>query len=225
MAAPAQDGVGNVRTVGYLEAAPPERLVSAYKPQAGDIILYDDFNRFHHIVYKLAGTSAPTHVAMVIAKEDGSPTLLELTGPTVAFAKVSIVDVEHRFTSFGGVILVRRLKSPLGAEQSRNLREFAYAQQGKRFALLRVVAQATPFCPRHGLRHELFARTDLNRHRWFCSELVVAGCTTAGLLDQKICCANCTYPRDLAFDETIDLSPIYHPATLWRPDRQFTPAP
>ena len=96
--------------------------------------------------------------------------------------------------------------------RSQALTQFAETEKGKGFALGRVILQATPFCPR---RQELFATTPSTRLRWFCSEMVVAACTKAKLFDTKTCCANATYPRDLAFDETINLSALYHPAIYW----------
>jgi hypothetical protein len=112
---------------------------------------------------------------------------------------------------------VRRLRTPLTQEQSRELTSFAHDQCGKRFAFGRVLLQGTPFCPRSGLRHALFGHTYLNRQRWFCSELVIAACCKASLLDPRSCCGNALYPRDLAVDERFDLSPLYHPPMTWSP--------
>src|SRR5215471_6934822 len=79
-------GFGPAHTVGYLApAAAPEEgtgpLITPYEPRPGDIVLYDDFNRFFHFCFKLAQTGAPIHAAMVIARADGTPALLDLTGP------------------------------------------------------------------------------------------------------------------------------------------------
>ena len=101
-------------TAGYLvvpcESGRPdcEPQVVPYLPQPGDIILYDDFSKFHHFCYKLACTEAPMHVSMVIAREDGTPALLELTGPIAITAKVMIMDVEPRLSGYPGTIMVRR---------------------------------------------------------------------------------------------------------------------
>lgn len=207
--------------VGYL--VPPPVLSGAlveprpvpYQPQPGDIVLYDDFNKLFHLAFKLANTAPPTHVAIVIAAADGKPALLEMTGPRTILATVKILDPETRLRSYPGEIMVRRLREPLTAEQSRELTEFAYAQKDKRFAFGRVALLVTPFCPRTGLRHTLFGHTYLNRNRWFCSELVVAACTKAQVLSAKTCSANATYPRDLAADDRINLSHLYHPPVPW----------
>jgi hypothetical protein len=216
-----QPSAGSLQLIGYLVPNPlpdgSRPQPAPYRPQAGDILLYDDFNRFHHFLFRLARTSGPTHVAMVINRADGTPAILDLTGPTTITAKVVIIDVETRLSNYNGVIMVRRLREPLTPEQSRDLTHFAETEQGKSFALPRVLLQGTPFCARYGLRRELFGKTLLTRNRWFCSEMVVAGCTSAHILNEKQCCANATVPRDLAFDETYDLSQLYHPPVYWSP--------
>src|SRR2546429_382961 len=66
----AQDPRGHVTPVGYLVAPAPlstqPPALAPYEPRPGDIVLYDEFNRLHHFLFKFANTSAPTHVAMVI---------------------------------------------------------------------------------------------------------------------------------------------------------------
>src|ERR1043166_5960603 len=208
--------LGNpIQPVGYLvPAAPAENKVQqavAYQPRPGDIILCDDFNRFFHVLFRMASTAPPTHAAMVIARADGTPVLLDLTGPHTLTAKVIVHDIEPRLKNYPGVVMIRRIREPLTTEQTVALRTFAEKESGKSFALPRVVLMGTPFCARTGLRKELFGKTYLTRDRWFCSEMVVAACVTAGILDGKRCCANATYPRDLAVDEMLDLSRIYHP--------------
>jgi hypothetical protein len=224
--APAQSPVA---TVGHLVArelsADAKHLQAIpFTPQPGDIVLYDDFNRFFHFLFKIANTAPPTHTALVIAGNDGKPALLELTGPKVLTARVVIMDVDTRFRSYPGIIMVRKIREPLTADQSRELTQFAEAQQGKAFAWPRVILQGTPLCPRTGLRKELFGHTYLDRNRWFCSELVVAACVSAKILDGKKCCANATYPHDLAVDRWLDLSASYHPPARWTADGSVIPA-
>jgi hypothetical protein len=213
--ASAQQAEPAICTVGHLAPMERDSARSGYTPNAGDLVFFDEFNKFHHLVYKVAGTGGPTHVGMVVARNDGSLALFDITGSTVAFAKVSVTEMGPRLHNFSGMILVRRLKQPLTEEQSRDLTNFAYAQAGKRFAMLRVILQGTPFNARTGLRHALFGHTYLDRHRWFCSEIVVAGCSTAGVLDGNAIAGNAVFPRDLAYDETLNLSQLYYPAAQW----------
>jgi hypothetical protein len=194
--------------------------VEPYYPQPGDILLYTHFCRMYTLAFWFVGSDAPYHAAIVIARPDGTPAILEV-GPNShfhVFTDTCIVELLPRLKSYPGAIMVRRPCQPLTPEQSAALTQFALAQEGKKFACGRLFLQATPFCCRSGLRHYLFAGTHLDRERWICSENVVAAATVAGLLDPKVHTANSMYPRDLAYDERYDLSASYHPPVLWVPD-------
>jgi hypothetical protein len=134
--------------------------------------------------------------------------------------KVAVVEVGPRLQSYEGKIMMRRLREPLDCQQRAALADFALAQQGKGFATVRALLQLTPFRARVGLRRLIFGRTDFNRRRWLCSELVAAAATAAGILDRKSCPANTIYPRDLAYDESIDLSGTYDPPVEWHAAEQ-----
>jgi hypothetical protein len=192
--------------------------VVPYSPQPGDILLFDDEDPFHHFLLGLKHAGPPVHVAMVFVREDGSPALLDLTGPTLRSAKVSLLDVMPRLGSYRGEIMVRHLCKHLTEPQLEAIRCFARQQQGKEFAFGRMLLQGTLFNCRYGLRHWLFAGTDMDRSRWLCSELVIAAATTAHILDAGRYPANCVYPRDLAYDDHYDLSGIYDPPVLWVAD-------
>ena len=207
-------------SAGYLIVPAPVVRVShppvqPYWPEPGDIVVYNNDSKLFHMMFKLAGTAPPTHAAMVIARADGTPALLELAGPKTATAHVCIMDVQERFSSYPGDVMVRRIRGPLTAEQSRDLTQFAESQVGKRFALWRCVLLGTPFCPREGMRRETFGHTYASRQRWFCSELVVAAGAAAHLYEPTRYAANATVPRDLAVDEAMDLSSLYHPPAPW----------
>jgi hypothetical protein len=186
-----------------------------YIPQPGDILLFDDENPLYHFLFSLRGAGPPVHVAIAFALPDGRPALLDLTGPTVRAGKVSLLEVMPRLEGYHGVIMVRRLRCPLTPQQSLDLFQFAAAQQGKDFALGRMLLQGTPFNCRCGLRHYFFAGTCMDRTRWLCSELVVAAATAAHILDPKTFPANSIYPGDLAYDQKYDLSGAYQAPVLW----------
>ena len=169
--APRLGGPVDPLAVGYLLSNQAEGKAIRYEPQPGDIVLYDDFNCFFHIIFTLARTSPPTHAAMVVTRPDGTISLLELTGPTTIFAKVVVMDVETRFKDYPGTIMVRRVRTPLTPDQCHDLTRFAQTEAGKSFALGRVILQGTPFCPRVGLRRMLFGKTCTTRSRWFCGIL------------------------------------------------------
>ena len=186
----------------------------AYTPREGDILFFDDHNTFMTRVYKLVGTDSPRHAAIVYRKSDGSLASLE-AGANWAL-KVEAVDVDKRLHGYDGTILVRRLKKPLGAEQLKKLTEFCTAQEGKSYAVGRIALQATPFRPR-GFLNPVLGKTTLDRDRWICSELVAAAMTAAEVVNAKEVHANALFPRDLCYDDTIDLTPHYELPALWYP--------
>ena len=55
------------------------------------------------------------------------------------------------------------------------LSKFALAQDGKRYAIFRLLLQGTQFRNRGPLRELFLASTELDRSSWICSELVVVG--------------------------------------------------
>ncbi len=192
-------------------------VVEPYYPRPGDILLYDNGSKLLDLGFKLVGSGAPIHAAIVIAREDRTPAILEV-GPNSqphAFTRTYIVDVLSRLESYPGVVLVRRCRKTLTPDESAALTCFAHAQQGKEFAVGRLLLQATPCRCRSGLRRMLFADTYFERRRWICSENVAAAAAVAGILDPKEYPANAIYPRDLAFNEHYDMREVYENAVLW----------
>ena len=185
-----------------------------YCPQEGDILLFDDHNPWITKLYKLCGTGGPLHAGIVFTRPDGKPAILE-AGPNFNL-KVMVTEIGERLPEYKGMVLVRQLKTPLSAEQSKKLTEFCQAQEGKLYAVGRLVLQGTPLKAR-GKLTGLLGKTSLDRDRWICSELVVAAAAAAGVLDGKTFPANGIYPRDLAYDEHFNLSPVYDRPALWYP--------
>ncbi|MCI0637533.1 MAG: hypothetical protein L0Y72_13800 [Gemmataceae bacterium] len=202
---------------GYLVVpiAPTTLGVISYRPQPGDILLYTNFK--YERIFQLAGIGAPTHSAIVFARPDGTPAILELTAPQFWRAKVRHLDVGTRLRDYEGPIMVRQPRTPLSPEQSAALTRFAMPQEGKDFALGRFFLQATPFCCRTGLRRLVFGHSFADRSRWICSEIVVVAAAHAGLLDPRAFPANAMYPSDLAYDQAYDLSAAFLPPVLWTP--------
>ena len=194
-------------------AAPPRG--ERYHARPGDVVLFNDHSSFTHMVYRFRHTGGPLHAAIVFRKEDGSMGILE--AGTNAVMKVFVFDLETRLHGFNGTVVVRRLHKPLTDEQSAKLRDFALAQEGKPYAIGRVILQLTPFRPRNSLLAHIFGGTVLDRERWICSELVVASIATAGVWEPQAFPANTRYPRDLCYDERFDLSPYYQAPALWYP--------
>lgn len=186
-----------------------------YRPQAGDIVLFDDHSALTAKIYSCCGTSGPLHAGVVFRKADGKFATLE--AGTNAVMKVFIFDLEPRLHGFDGTILVRRLRQPITPEQAVQLADFAAQQEGKPYAIGRLILGAATLRARGTIRADLFGRTVLERNRWICSELVIASAVVAGVLNADDYPASAMYPRDLCYDERFDLSPFYEPPAQWYP--------
>jgi hypothetical protein len=188
-----------------------------YIPQPGDLIFFDDRSKTWEFCYKMVGSGPPFHSGLVIALPDGTPAVLE-SGPDDTMW-VRILALPSRLQGFGGDVWVRQVKQPLTPEHNALLTDWALRQDHKRYAFWRLLLQATPFRCRNELQCSLFGATRIERGRWLCSELVVAGGTVAGLFDPKIHFANAIYPRDIIFDN--NLSDKFHEARYFSatPDR------
>jgi hypothetical protein len=200
-----------------------------YAAQPGDLIFFTYATPFVDDLLGWVGSCPlPEHCAIVIAKADGSPALLECAPErcSVTWPFTCILDPYKRFQEYHGKIQVRRLKCPLTPEQSAALTEFALSQEGKPLAVLRWVTLMTPLRA-HGPHSKWFGKTDLQRHAWFCSELTVAALAAAGLLDPQAYQANVVLPQDLFDDQVHDLSGTWSPPALWsaNPGGEVRPPP
>ena len=190
-----------------------------YVPREGDLVFYDDRSVVWTPLFAMAGTGPPLHMGMVVRKTDGGLAILE-AGPDDS-VWVKLLDLGPRLKQFHddfpkGDITIRRCKAPLSREKSAALTKFANAQNGKRYAVLRLLAQGTSLRAR-GPLEPLLGKTDLERDSWMCSELSVACGSVAGLLDGNLIRANATYPRDLVDSERHDLGAVWEDAAAWRP--------
>jgi hypothetical protein len=211
------------KNCGYLvpAAAKGEKAAPrAYLPKEGDLVFYDDHNPFWTVLFLWAGTGPPLHVGLVVKKEDGALAVLE-AGPDDTIW-VNILDVGPRLRQFDkdykGTITIRRCKQELTPEKSEALTKFAKEQDGKRYAIVRLLIQGTRFRFRGPIRELFLARTDLDRSSWICSELAVAAATVAGLCPDSVK-SNVTYPLDLVNNRRHDLSRVWHDAETWRPGK------
>ena len=123
----------------------PEQI-EPYLPREGDFIFYDDRSAVWTPLFAMAGTGPPLHMGMVVRKSDGRFAVLE-AGPDDS-VWVKLLDLGPRLKQFHddfpkGTITIRRCKTLLSTEQSAALTKFAHAQNGKRYAVLRLLAQGT----------------------------------------------------------------------------------
>ncbi len=195
--------------------------VIAYAPREGDLVFYDDRNIFWTLLFAYAGTGPPLHMGIVVKKADGALAILE-AGPDDTI-HVALLDLEKRLPQFNndfkGTISIRRCKKALTKEQSQELTKFAEAQDGKRYAIGRLLLQGTSLRSRGPVRELIFGKTYLDRDSWICSELAVAAGTVVKLFDPKVVFANVAYPRDLVDNARYDLADNWHDAAVWLADR------
>jgi len=217
--------VNDVPALAFLTStklAPDGRIVQQvepYLPQAGDLILFHEHINIWDIFFRVVGSGPPDHSGVMFVLPDGRMAVLEAApenGTGGYILRVCLMEAQSRFTSCKGTILIRRLRNPLTPAQSARLTDFALAQQGKHYAVGRLLRQFTPFRARGPKRIELWGKTDLNRRTWICSELVVAAYTCIGLMNPAQFPANAMYPLDLLEDTNYDLRATWYPAEIWR---------
>jgi len=209
---------------GYLKIAPKAPTAKAaairYEPREGDLVFFDDRHLGWLLLFAYAGTGPPLHMGIVVKNSAGKLAVLE-AGPDDSL-HVNVLELEkrlHQFhKDFKGGITIRRCKRALRAEESKALTRFAQAQDGKRYAVVRLLLQGTMFRVRGPLREWLWGGTVLDRDSWICSELAVAAGSVVKLFDTKTVHANAVYPRDLIDNQRYDLSATWHPAATWAPD-------
>jgi hypothetical protein len=200
----------------------------AYVPQPGDIMLRLDHSKFWRTTHWIAFAFDPNGSAIVFARPDGSPAVLE-AGPndTMWVRTLDLLPHLREYADIGRV-WIRRRRVPLTPEQSCRLTEFALAQDGKRFALQRLGLQLTPFRPRGPLRTRFVGKPHGGCQRtYFCSELVCEACVAAGLLDPERTRPSATYPHDLFYGRSFNLF-INHHLDInadWYPPARWTDNP
>jgi hypothetical protein len=215
-------GVKEGPSAGYLLPADGNPVEApAYEPREGDLIFFDDHSPMWTVLFAHAGTGPPLHVGIVVKRYNGSLAVLE-AGPddSVVVTLQAVAPRLRQFhRDFQGTITIRRCKRELSPARSKALTYFAEAQEGKQYAVLRMLLQGTPFRCRGPVRERFLAHTYLDRWSWFCSELVVAAGTVAGLFPDKVK-ANVTYPLDLVNNRRHDLGATWEDAETWRLSRK-----
>jgi hypothetical protein len=198
-----------------------------YVPQPGDLVFSTTDSAFMRAAHRLAGAADPHHSGIVVARSDGRLAVLE-AGPHNTL-HVELIDVLPHLQSYAHDqrVWVRRRRAPLTPEQSARLTAFAEAQDGKRFAWGRLLAQLTPLRSRGPLRTRFVGGPHGERRSYFCSELVLEACVAAGLLDPAVVRPAATYPRELFFDRSPNpyFDRTLHLGECWEPPARWTSCP
>jgi len=184
----------------------PALATTPYVPQPGDIFLASDRALWARAGHWLVGGGGVHHSGIVFRRSDGRMGLIE-AGPFNSI-RVEVMDpIEHMRDHIraGERVWMRRRRLPLTEEQSARLTAFVERQEGKPFAVLRLMAQVTPFRTRGPLRTWFVGGPNGDRDAYFCSELVVESCVAAGLMDAATARPSATYPRDLFFGRSLNI--------------------
>ncbi len=209
-------------SAGYLAPDPGSgKQAQPYEAREGDLIFFDDHSPIWTVLFLWAGTGPPLHTGIVVKRYNGSLAILE-AGPddSIWVTIQTVADRLHQFDNdFHGTITIRCCQKQLSREQSKALTYFAEAQEGKQYAVLRLLLQGTPFRSRGPIRELVLGQTSLDRWSWICSELVVAAGTVAELFPSTVK-ANVTYPLDLVTNKRHDLSRVWQDAQTWQPAKQ-----
>jgi hypothetical protein len=176
--------------------------LNPYRPQAGDIILYSDANIVWATLYAIGGTGAPGHSGLVVRLSSGELGVLEAGYNDKPW--VRLVPLDQRLKEYRGHCWVRQRKTPVSAEQSASLTEFAETVNGHRYGVFRLLGQLTPLRCRGPLRTAFLGKPKGVRNTYICSEAVLEALVAAGLLDAETTRPSATFPRDLFFDSSIN---------------------
>lgn len=198
-----------------------------YAPRPGDIFLATDKARWARAGHWFAGGAGVHHSGIIFARPDGGLGLIE-AGPfnSVHIEVMDPVGHMRDHVRAGDKVWVRRRRVPLTPEESARLTAFARRQEGKPFALLRLMGQVTPFRCRGPLRTWFVGGPHGDRDSYFCSELVVESCVAAGLMDAATARPAATYPRDLFYGRSFNLYLDRHlRLDAWDPPARWGPTP
>jgi hypothetical protein len=214
--------------------------VTPYAPQPGDLFLATDPSPIAWFGHWVAGGPGVHHSGILFARPDGTMALIE-SGPFNTL-HIEVFDPNSHMADYaaqGSKVWVRRRRVQLTLEQSACLTAFALAQEGKRFAVVRMFQQVGPVKTRGVLRTPFIGRPHgPDRASYYCSELVVEACVAAGLMDPETARPSATYPRDL-FDgrssnpylnHHLNMEPTWFPPQRWlsappEPERLLAPPP
>ena len=191
---------GHLYQSAYSLDRQPRLPAEEYVPQPGDLFLPSDPSPLWRVAYAMAGTNLPSHSALIVTLPDGTPAVLEAGSGSKAV--VALTPLRTWLCEYKGKVWIRRRKTPITAEQSALLTEFALLNDKKFYAILRFMGQVTPFRARGYYRTTYIGKPHGIRRTYYCSEIVLEGMVYAGLMDRETARPTATYPRDMFFDHS-----------------------
>lgn len=198
-----------------------------YLPQPGDIVFATDHSFWIRMGHRMAFANAPHHSAIVVALPDGRPALLE-AGPfnELTIQVLDLIPALQKYEAQGKVF-IRQRRVPLTPEESCRLTTFALGQDGKRFALWRMLAQTTVLRCRGPLRTWYLGKPHGERSSYYCAELVTECMVAAGLMGRDKCRPSATFPRDLFHDRSPNpcINKHFNLSACWYPPARWTSCP
>jgi hypothetical protein len=230
------DTSAQTETIGSFLREPTYRIeaglhgpTQTYLPQPGDLFFATDHIWLLRFGHWAAGADYPHHSGIIVRKPDGSLALLEAGPFNETFIVLADLLPILKAYEAEGLVWLRRRKVPLTAEQSAKLTEFAVMQEGKRFALWRMLGQVTLLRSRGAVRTSVLGKSHgPNRCSYFCSELLSESLIWAGVVDPDLPRPSATYPRDLFNEHSTNrhLEPMTRFVDAnWYPPARWTSTP
>jgi hypothetical protein len=206
--------------------APPEyRLTYSpggslrdYHPQPGDVVFSTTDKRIATARYALALTWRPTHVGIVVRMPGGELGVLEAGGGDSHLTRTTALP--DRFSrATDKAIWVRQPLTPLTAEQSASLSQFAETLEGRPYASLRQNLLGTVFRARGPIRTMFIGGPKGLRDDYICSEAVLESLVWSGVINAETARPSATFPRDMFFDRSPNPYIHAHPPLKcgWKP--------
>ncbi len=167
---------------------PPEIV----RLQAGDIVLFVSPNYVQRFINGAITGGEVTHTGLVVMGTDGTLQIMHALGnddgisykynPGEQFGVVIeplMAALHKERDAYGQYIFLRPRKTPLSAEQSKNLTEFAYRQKGKPYSSPKVIG---PLIVGSFKNRPLITEPD----SYMCSELACTALVAIGALPPTV---------------------------------------
>jgi hypothetical protein len=191
-------GYGNLCQPAFDLGDATGQPLASWDPQPGDIVLSNSTRPGAVLMYAFALIGPPAHVGVVVRLPDGRPAVAEAGGEGVFSTRVTPLD--QRVGTYDCSVWVRRRCTPLTAEQSCRLTEFALAADGRCYAWARGIGMGARLGARGPLRTYQLGHPRGCGRRYFCGEFVIEALAHAGAVDPATARPGAVLPRDLFFD-------------------------